>query len=391
MYYSAEFSPSGAGSSDPEVIAASTFEPFPELNGTDFDTTLVFLASNASFLSEVRDPWFRSTQLSPTSQFSYNNTETIVDLYDADNVVTVVACAEQHQLRNPLTGVTGPLGGVEVMTRTQAQRLNLTDKQLAVFDRSLGLATYSLISEMVPVLGGNLLLATSGQCYGSIPGLPDNQWQTEFEHYFGVALNVLQTWSLQYVTGPVLPHKQHYIVPASDDFEKEMCVNQVIRKSDHRSFSVLGLVIILVFGVLFILANLTVSAIVDSVQKRTQKGRYRNAEWHANEVLQLQRMAYEHSKTGTWKGHNEMVPRTNPGEMFTIPESAQANPTALGEAVTTTEGRRRRWFRRRSTSTKDLQIMRPNTLESTQEEKDTKDETQVEKVVAISEKEVQQE
>ena len=112
-----------------------------------------------------------------------------------------------------------------------------------------------------------------------------------------------------------------YIVPAAEGFAKEMCTNQIARRSDYRSFSVLGLAIIFAFGLLFILANYTISSIVQRIQGHTPKGRYRNAKWQANEFLQLQRMAYQHNNVGTWIGQHDMVPRTNPGEVFALPES----------------------------------------------------------------------
>ena len=263
-----------------------------------------------------------------------DGTNRTTDFYTANELVTVVACAEQHQLRNVGTGATSPLGGSQIATPAQAQELAFNEEQVAIFNRTFYHASYSILSAIAENLGGNDLLAVAYQSVTDSTILRENQWQLEFNHYFGIAMNTIQLWSLQYVLGPSHPEMNSYAVPATEGFAKDVCTNQIVRRTDFRSFSVLGLAIIFAFGFLFILANLTIRSIVENAQEHTEKGRYRNAEWQANDFLQLQRMAYQHNNTGTWTGQRDMVPRTNPGEVFTLPES-----TAWNEDVPEVHGR----------------------------------------------------
>lgn len=347
LQYSAELSTAATDNS--EALSLFSFEAIPSLTRPDADTTLVFLSLNASYLNEVRDPWFRSTipiiqsesySTSTGDSFTLNFT-----IYTADAPVNVVACAEQHQLRNPVTGSMSRLGGQEVVTQSQAHLLNFNEDQMNVFNRSFYIATEVNLYQILGRLTGSSLLATEDQYWDVVPGLPDNQWQLEFENWFGVALQSIQLWSQQYVSGPLGTKTNQYLVPAAQDFTRNMCGNQITRRDDYRSFSVLGLTVILVFGILVTFANLTVGSIVQTMQAQTQKGRYRTAEWQANDFLQLQRMAYQHNNTGTWSGHTDLVPITNAGEVFTIPESTKWNQS-ITERYETDRKRTQIWSRR---------------------------------------------
>ena len=307
----------------------STFTAIPPLSRSDADISVNFLASNVTYQEAVRDPWFEATVLEEGISTVPNGTEVPLNYYRPNRINNVVACAEQHQLRNPSNGNTSALGGLEVLTRRQARELGFNDHQLQTFDRSFMLGGYSVLGYLVPALGGSQLLTAANRSWSSSTSMPDNQWQYEFEHYFGVGLVALQIWSEQYVNGPIQPSAYKYVVPGSDDFSKAMCTSQIVRRNDYRSFSVLGMSIIFVIGLLFTLANLIVPSIVKKAQQHSWKGRYHNEEWQANEVLQLQRMAYQHADMGTWTGHHDMVPRTGPGEVFALPETARRSKSGI--------------------------------------------------------------
>lgn len=274
-------------------------------------------------MRDVRDPWFQATTLALSELQLIDGSVYNISLYNPDAVVSVAACAEQHQLRNPVTGATSPLGGQEIVTLSQAQKLGFNDEQIAVFNRSFFIAAYSTLNILVEALGGSRLLAANSQYNTQSTYLADNQWALEFEHYFGIALNTVQLWALQYVSGPIDMDMNHFINRAGEGFPQEMCTNQIVRRTGYRSFSMLGLGIVFAFGCAFVLINLTIGSIMEKIQRRTIGGRYRNAEWHANDLLQLQRMAYEHSNVGTWTGQHDMVPRTNADEYFTLPKSTK--------------------------------------------------------------------
>ena len=294
----------------------------PSLSRSNSDTTLIFLTLNATYLNEVRDPWFSATESAPIQWPAPNGTLVDLDFYVRNKPVNVMACAEQHQMRNPITGATSRLGGQEIATYSQVSQLGFNENQLATFNRSFGFASWLVMDQVVSALGGSYLLAAAYQDETLSTSIPDIQWQLELDHYFGVALNSLQLWSQQYVSGPFRRENDQYIVLPKEGFEEKMCHSQIARRADYRSFNVLGLAIILTFGLLAIILNMSIQSIVESFQGHTVKGRHRNAEWQANDFLQLQRMAYQHNNMGTWTGQRDLVPRTSAGELFTLPDSA---------------------------------------------------------------------
>lgn len=337
-FYSAEISCAA-----PDEIAIGTtpsFTAISSLSRTDADTTLVFLSLNASYLSPVHDPWFEATTLTVLPDLGLlpgaTGPSKDTSLYNRNAPVNVVGCTEQHQFRNPNTGFTTRLGGQELFEAEEQAQLGFNENQQALYNRSFWIGSSLILMDVVAALGGNLLLASEYLTYESQSvSLPENQWQLEFNHYFGVGLDAMQIWAQQYVTGLPDTGLNKYVVPASDDFGKDMCHNQITRRADYRSFSVLGLCIVLIAGVLFLILNLSIGPIVKHLQNRSLEGRYRNAEWQANDFLQLQRMAYEHKDIGTWKGQNDIVPRTHPDETFTIPDSTGWKEGSLGRTKST--------------------------------------------------------
>lgn len=322
------------GAPNTTFLETPTFTAIPSLSRGDADTTLVFLSLNGSYLNPVHDPWFRATTSTQVPGLSTANFSKDTAIYNRDAPVNVVACSEQHQLRNPRTGAASRLGGQDGFVDIVAL-LELNDNQQALFNRTLFIAPKTSLMNTILALGGDQLLAASAL---NEVGLPVNQWQLEFNHWFGVGLNAIQLWTQQHVTGMRYPELDKYVVPAIHGFGKSMCDNQITRRADYRSFSVLGLCIVLAFGLLFILLNLTIGPIVQRIQSYTLKGRYRNAEWQVNHFLQLQRMAYEHKGIGNWEGQDDMVPRTSPGERFTIPDSTKWNQYV---SISPREARRR--------------------------------------------------
>lgn len=305
------------------TLVAPSFTAIDELSLPAADTQLIFLSRNATYLNPVHDPWFLSTAVSNTSFTFTDGSEYDMPTYiaNSESPVAVMACAEQHQLRNPSNGATSRLGGMEIAVPARALELGFNANQMAVFNRSFAVGSWLVLCQVVPILGPASLLAMGSQGVYILPGLPDNQWQLEMEHYFGVTMLALQLWSQQYTLGRTPSESNKYVTPATTGFGRTMCNSQVVRRVDYGSFSVLGMAIIFVFGLLFTLANLLAAPIVERLQRRTATGRYRHAEWQTNEVLQLQRMAYEHKGIGSWTTQAYGIPRTNFGEVFTIPNA----------------------------------------------------------------------
>jgi hypothetical protein len=238
----------------------------PSISRPDADTTLIFLNMNGSYLSEVQDPWFHAAKPHRTMGLGADGTVQYYARYIANQDNNVMACLEQHQLWNPLTGAISRLGGEEVGTNAQALKIGFNDKQMAIFNRSFVYSTSGVLNSVVPALGGSYLLAADYQQNVESIALPPNQWMFELDHYLGVALNYKQLLSQQYVMGPISDVALQYVVAANSSFEKSMCHNRIVRRTDFRSFSVLGLAITLAFGVLFIIANMTIGCCVETLR-----------------------------------------------------------------------------------------------------------------------------
>src|SRR5436190_11561634 len=74
--------------------------------------------------------------------------------------------------------------------------------------------------------------------------IPATQWHTEVKIWFSVCLAKLQSYVVEWATGPryVAGATEFITHTPEDPIGKEMCRNQVVRDSgSHQSFSVLGM------------------------------------------------------------------------------------------------------------------------------------------------------
>lgn len=100
--------------------------------------------------------------------------------------------------------------------------------------------------------------------------------------------------------------------------------------SDFTSFSLFGLYFTYILGTITIAVSFALDAIQTCVHQRKKHWSYIRLEWTANEILQLQRAAYEGLGTGKWTGRNESIPTTGPGELMgDLPTSYGARAAGL--------------------------------------------------------------
>jgi hypothetical protein len=284
------------------TFAATTFYPIAQLNRTDADVILNFIGHNATYTNPVNDPWFLATIPHNTSIGGLNPDSV---LYYPNQVVTVVGCTEQHQIRNPRTQQISVLGGAEILTRNLTQLVGFDQNQIALFNRSFMPATGYVLNLIISSLGSTSMIA---QSFNSLTGvsapLPDDQWIQEFSHWFGTVLVAMQFHSLQYVIGRSQQIFNQYLAPVEDE-NQWMCYNQVIVRDDYTSFSILGMFIVLSVGSVFIISSFVLPALVTKIQNSTSNGRFRNMEWKANHFYELQRRAYENMGDGDWESEDK--------------------------------------------------------------------------------------
>ena len=299
---------------DPQLI--------PELNLSNADVTLMFLAPNSvTYNSPVLDPLYRAT-------FEINLTDydgKSVSQYTSDYWVSVLACADRFQIINPANGLSTSLSSSSSIA-DEAGSLQLTKLQWAMV---LGLyhTIHNSITYFSVHTGGGSSLRASDVVIGSdisSPGLPDNQWQIEATDMFSVSMAKLQQQVIGYATGPTYFHEGFILTPG----DKELCQRQKIRGvSGYLSFSVLGVSIILSVGFLFIVTALILDTAVGFFRQTLDRNDHKRLQWAADEKLQLQRMAFEEAGQGEWTGGMDAVPMMGAGRLIGLgPEPNKHHP-----------------------------------------------------------------
>jgi hypothetical protein len=127
--------------------------------------------------------------------------------------------------------------------------------------------------------------------YSSLQGpLSSTQWITEISGWFAVGLAAIQQAALEYATGPQYLGTTGKLIPPapSDTLGQRLCHSQTFRSSGEvQSFSLLGVVIILVGGGSIILVSFCLETVVGWVQRRLGRGEARRAQWENDDKLQL--------------------------------------------------------------------------------------------------------
>lgn len=161
------------------------------------------------------------------------------------------------------------------------------------------------ISQLASTLTGNALLANQFGTIEEYP-LPNDPWIQELNHIFGTLMRVMQIRNYRYVGGYDVRFTPNVTPPAKN--ERWMCSNQIVRRSDYQSVSVLGIAIILGIGSFITLVNLTLSKVVAKFQKYYLKHEHAYLEWDILETETLQRMAYRASGVEMLSGLKSIQP-----------------------------------------------------------------------------------
>lgn len=291
----------------------------------------MFLAPNSViYKSPVLDPLYRATlPLDLTDSNGKNFTAYMQDFW-----VSVLACADRFQLRNPANGRSTSLTS-SLYIGDEIESLRLSKLQSATY-LSLYYSIWSSFTYYsVHSRGANSLRASDivgGTDFFS-PGLPDNQWQIEATEMFSVSMAKLQQQIIGYATGPTYFHEG---LPFEEG-DKDLCQRQKIRGvSGYLSFSVLGVSIILVLGCLIITTALVLDSTVGFLRRNFDWNDHKRLQWAVDEKLQLQRMAFEEAGQGTWTGGTDAVPVTEPDELVSIgsdPNQYHPRMSKLGQLI----------------------------------------------------------
>ena len=262
-------------------------------------------ANSIGYTEPVDDPWFSAHKPLKVEDKTY---------YMSDNYIRIIGCTEQHQYCNLNSNANGS-SCTPVTARMPAfnaafgHDMGFSELQLhlvARLDRALSYAllVYSVTSEV------SLQAYTTLSDTISAP-LPSNQWQIEVSNWLNIALAKFQGLLLEVSTGPAAIRPGGTVNPLFDKLDESLCsMQRVPQAANYTSFSVLGIVIILVVSGLIIFVSFFIDTLVGSLQRVSGKGMHKATQWLLDDKLQLQRMVYEKSDIGPWTNCDAQVPVT---------------------------------------------------------------------------------
>jgi hypothetical protein len=199
--------------------------------------------------------------------------------------------------------------------------------QLATASLVWGMAYATRVAYIVATMQEQFLLANARMLNSRVSvELPVNQWQIEIENLFNISLAMFQHMGVLYVSPPEiqlgsnLTYDMYTIAPNTTE-GKNLCKLQKILSNGQYSFSLFGLLFILVGGLLVIVLSNAIPRLVEQWQAKSsdERAQYRRREWVANDVLYLQKIALESNGIGPWRA-NVNVPALMKGAIrFRLP------------------------------------------------------------------------
>lgn len=240
--------------------------------------------------------------------------------FKPDFPVNVMGCVDQTQLCNPSKKLCTPLAALQQVNQSLST-LELNQLQKGVADRIIAAAQRAVMNREPLYRGNNALLADQtvfrrNSAKIQTP-LPSDQWINEMKALFESGLAGMQQRILSYATGPPNTRGQYKDNP-DDPIRKKMCSIQKFRSTEpSTSLSVLGMMIILIWGIIIIPFSYVLDSYVGSALHRPLKRAHlRHRQWILNSYLQLHRLAMDGANVGTWSRKMYSMPVTELGEQL---------------------------------------------------------------------------
>ncbi|EXJ63174.1 hypothetical protein A1O7_03620 [Cladophialophora yegresii CBS 114405] len=251
------------------------FEPIPELVQAKADLNMFFLSFTGMYLDPIEDPWFSAHR---EAHFPNPNVF-LQSRFSRDAAISSLGCTEQHRFCSGNSSCT-EFGGFDQVQNNGTFNAGLSPHQNVTFDRILRAVTYSGLRNVVmqlettttPMLATNVSM--SGQSGAVVsPGLPDNQWTLEVGFWHSIAMAQLQREVVQWATGQIAPEPQYsqYLLPPTEEPDKWFCKSFMIQSIVYQSFSLLAIILIVIFGTLAIVISLTIEDIAALLRKCFRK------------------------------------------------------------------------------------------------------------------------
>ncbi|KAI6777574.1 uncharacterized protein J7T54_004870 [Emericellopsis cladophorae] len=279
--------------------------PIPSLNRTDADVSAILIAANLlTYAQSVDDPVFQANgSIKDPIRSLELGTEQV--MYLSDYTLRVVACADQHEFCDPISGACSGLdghlgGGVRELLRT------VNNNQAATIVRIQHDSQLYTMEGSVRSLGANGKFPSRKLVLLSIVLLYATHWQKEVQMWFETGLARLQANVAKFPDQPLEGNDSDalQLVPASrltgdtsvDRALEDMCGEQRVHSTSQvQNFSLIGLVILV--GSITLLA-----AICGLLVPRVASWMFSNgySEWKKDEVLAVWKMAYDPQGRMKW-------------------------------------------------------------------------------------------
>jgi hypothetical protein len=306
----------------------TVWDPVEALRVKDSDITILLIAPNSIFhLNRTTDPVFSATiELSD------------IEAYMPDRYVSPIACADRYQVCNPARDVCSAFGdGSSLRENVDSPRLDLNAVQRATLHRLAFIMAEKTFYDVMFTRTQSFLRAQDRVAGLIQRALPSNQWEVEMAALFSDTLSLLQHQMAAYPTGPPGPGDVTVVRPweAQDDASsadvkqvddlglalEDLCRTQRVRSTQGTiNFSVLGMGILLGFGLSVVALSFLIDPLVAQLRKLTGRSGRSARRWTRDEYLQTMRMLFEGSGAGEWEGKVGSFPRTTTAQWFEYDE-----------------------------------------------------------------------
>ncbi|KAK3380685.1 hypothetical protein B0T24DRAFT_676352 [Lasiosphaeria ovina] len=286
----------------------SVFTPIAELSvaNNDADLTLMLTAANAFRATTAIGARVPAAGMTPGTE------------YGQDRPGAPLVCLERYQFC-----------ASEKCTRLRGL-WDLAQDLALMFDRDedaqnrlhwLSAITGTANANMAEMAIRADLLARASLRGGFQAALPDGQWQLEMQYWFATTLAAVQRAFVDVAAGPSASGgggddgvPESALTRPANAEERALCAGQRMLSPYHVSFSLFGLLFVLVFGLVVIVVSANGEAVAAACCwccRERRKGAAASParlEWAPNDTLQLQRLAHEQLGVGPWKGAVDAVP-----------------------------------------------------------------------------------
>lgn len=304
-------------------LLGSSFQPIPELDVPNANVYVVFLSANqVRFAQETLDPWYTAT--TPAGpRVNLNNPNSDLQVYWMDEPASPLGCAEMMQFCNPslpedspnrctpLAGLFDPEDATPLFAANSPSESALEAQKARVAWVAKTVKGPDL-SSLIMNLGAQALTSKYAVRQGLQGPIPTTQWQRDVEHWMSSALARTQASFVRLASGPSDDSVAPFHERPENATERTLCANQKILSTEYASFSVFGIVLILVLGGLIIILSMSLESLLGLLARRLYgELTYAQLEWCTNETLQLQRQVQEGLfGMGSWTGATKTVPKT---------------------------------------------------------------------------------